>query len=286
MNSTTEPTLTARVLAQFQGTADPRLREILLALVSHLHAFAEETSLTFGEWLNGIEFLTRVGQMCDDNRQEFILLSDVLGLSMLVDGIENHDLGDATESTVLGPFFVEKAPVQPIDADIAMGHDGEPLHVTAIVTSDDGQPLRNAEVIVWQCDSDGFYDVQHAQREGFFLRGRFRTDAQGLVRFWTIVSPPYPIPHDGPVGDLLDLSGRHPWRPAHIHFRIAAEQHRTLVTHLFPRGGPYLDSDVVFGVKQSLIMDLADHGPGIGPNGRDCPDGWKSLTHTFRLSSN
>lgn len=284
MTNSNQASLTEAVLAQFQGTPDPRLREILLALTAHLHAFAQETSLTGEEWLKGVEFLTRVGQTCTEHRQEFILLSDVLGLSMLVDAIDHGDPGNASESTILGPFFVDAAPCLPIDADMGAGHAGEPLHVSVVVRSADGQPLPDATVDVWHSDEGGHYDVQHDDGRGLFLRGRFRTDREGRLRFWTIAPPPYPIPDDGPVGDLLKLAGRHPWRPAHVHFLIAAEDHRTLVTHLFVAGGRYLDSDAVFGVKQSLVVELTQHGPGNGPNGRECPEGWKSLAHEFRLA--
>lgn len=285
MNDDTETSLTAVVSAQFAKAHDPRLREILLALTSHLHAFARETALTFDEWHKGIEFLTRTGHMCKDGRQEFILLSDVLGLSMLVDAIEHRTHQSATESTVLGPFFVDDAPSRPNGADIGAGLEGDLLLITASVAGADGQPLADADVVVWQCDEDGRYDIQYPGRDSYFLRGRFRTDEQGQIRFWSIVSPPYPIPDDGPVGDLLKASGRHPWRPAHVHFHISAAGHRTLVTHLFTAGGDYLDSDVVFGVKPSLVVDLVPHGPGTAPDGRVCPDGWKSLNHQFLLAA-
>lgn len=284
MNDTTESDLTKAVLAQFSGAQDPRLREILLSLTSHLHAFARETSLTFDEWMKGIEFLTRVGHMCTENRQEFILLSDVMGLSMLVDAIGHRGDQKVSESTVLGPFFVESAPEIPLDVDIGAGHPGTPLHISVTVADSNGQPLPQAEVIVWHTDEDGLYDIQHSGDRGLFLRGRFRTDQNGELRFWTIVPPPYPIPDDGPVGDLLRHSGRHPWRPAHVHFMISAPHHRTLVTHLFVAGGDYLDSDAVFGVKQSLIVDLAEHSPGRAPDGRNCPAGWQSLDYHFRLA--
>lgn len=285
MTSDTETSLTAAVSAQFAKTPDPRLRELLLSLTSHLHAFARETALTFDEWHQGIEFLTRTGHMCKDGRQEFILLSDVLGLSMLVDAIGHRTQDSATESTVLGPFFVDDAPTRPNGADIGAGLAGDLLLVTAVVAGADRQPLADADVVVWQCDEDGFYDIQYAARDGYFLRGRFRTDAQGQIQFWSIVPPAYPIPDDGPVGDLLKASDRHPWRPAHVHFHIAAAGHRTLVTHLFLAGGNYLDSDVVFGVKPSLVVDLATHDPGTAPDGRHCPVGWKTLDRHFQLAA-
>jgi len=285
MNTDVETNLTAAVSAQFAKTPDPRLREILLALTSHLHAFARETALTFDEWRQGIEFLTRTGHMCKDGRQEFILLSDVLGLSMLVDAIDHRTQDSATESTVIGPFYVDDAPTLPNGADIGAGLDGDLLLVTAVVAGVDRQPLIDADVVVWQCDEDGRYDIQYATRDNYFLRGRFRTDGQGQVQFWSIVPPAYPIPDDGPAGDLLKASNRHPWRPAHVHFQITAAGHRTLVTHLFVAGGDYLDSDVVFGVKPSLVVDLEPHGPGTAPDGRACPGGWKALNHHFQLAA-
>lgn len=284
MNHASEAALTDRVLAQYRNTPDPRLRQILSSLITHLHGFARETGLTFAEWQQGIAFLTRVGQMCTGDRQEFILLSDVLGLSMLVDTIDHRNADGASESTILGPFFVEDAPDLPIDAAMDAGQSGVPLRVTIDVKGGEGQPLPDAEVIVWHSDNDGLYDIQHEAGSGYFLRGRFRTDAQGCLRFWTITPPPYPIPDDGPVGDLLGLAGRHPWRPAHVHFLIAAEQHRTLVTHLFIGGGDYLDSDVVFGVKQGLVVDLERHAAGRAPDGRDCPQGWNCLSYSFCLA--
>jgi hydroxyquinol 1,2-dioxygenase len=195
--------------------------------------------------------------MCDANRQEFILLSDVLGVSMLIDALNHPMTANSTETTVLGPFYVEAAPERPLGADIASGIAGVPLLVSGTVASADGRPLPGATVDTWHSDAEGFYDVQQLDRTGgLVLRAKFGTDDAGRFDFRSITPAAYPIPHDGPVGRMLKAQGRHPWRPAHIHFRIEAPGHRTLVTHVFLEGDRYLDSDVVFGVKDSLVTTL------------------------------
>ena len=250
------------------------------SLVRHAHDFVREVELTQDEWFAAIMFLTRTGQMSDDKRQEFILLSDTLGISMLVDAINHRQPAGATETTVLGPFYVQNPPVRPHGADITAGLHGTPLFVSGSVASPDGKSLAGAAVDVWQSDDDGFYDVQKPGDDPS-LRARLITDAQGRFSFWTIAPKFYPIPHDGPVGDMLKATKRHPYRPAHIHFMIAHEGYDTLVTHLFVDGDPYLDSDAVFGVKQSLIVDLTDEtGPAPG---KPLTGGWKSLDHKFGL---
>lgn len=222
----------------------------------HLHAFAREVELTHDEWQAGIRFLTEAGRLSTDSRQELILLSDVLGLSMLVDAIANRKPAGATASTVLGPFHVADAPARELGDDIAGTRQGERCLVTGRVVSVDGTPLAGARVDVWQADHEGFYDVQRSAdlRE---LRAVFRADHNGFFWFRTIVPAPYPIPDDGPVGRLLRAAGRHPNRPAHIHFIAAAEGHEPVTTHAFVAGSPYLDSDAVFGVKESLIVDFS-----------------------------
>jgi hydroxyquinol 1,2-dioxygenase len=279
-----DQTLTQAVVDRFGETPDPRLRQLLSSLTRHLHAFVRETEPTFDEWLQTVLFLTATGQKCDDVRQEFILLSDVMGISMLVDAV-NHRMSDgATESTVLGPFFVENAPRFEPGADITGGMEGEPLFVDVVIRSAGGAPLPGATVDVWQSDSEGFYDVQRDDRgEGAKLRGTLTADAQGRVRFWSVLPTAYPIPYDGPVGELLKATRRHPWRPAHLHFKIAALGHETLVTHLFVEGDPYLDSDAVFGVKESLICQFTRHEAGAAPDGRPMERPWRSLNHDFVL---
>jgi hydroxyquinol 1,2-dioxygenase len=278
-----EHNITAAVIDRFANTSDPRLKQIMTSLVSHLHDFIRDIEPSFSEWESAIGFLTRTGQMCDDKRQEFILLSDTLGASMLVDAI-NHRLPEgATETTVLGPFFVRNAPVFPNGADISAGLAGELLFVEASVKSADGQPLPNAIVDVWQSDDDGFYDVQRTDLSDAALRGQFRTDAAGKIWFRTIQPAAYPIPYDGPVGDMLRATERHPWRPAHVHFMIAAPGYETLVTHVFSAGDEYLDSDAVFGVKNSLIRDFTHQQPGKLPDGTQTTAPWRHLTYDFGL---
>ncbi|MFF2363122.1 intradiol ring-cleavage dioxygenase [Streptomyces sp. NPDC058122] len=251
--------ITDAVVDSFAGTADPRLRELLGALTRHLHAFVRETRPTTAEWERATAFLTATGQMCTDTRQEFILLSDVLGVSMLVDSLNGHDGPGATESTVLGPFHLTRSPVRELGATIDLVGTGEPCVVSGRVLSRDGGPLPGAVLDVWQADERGFYDVQRpdVQPPGNG-RGLFTADAEGRFRFRTCVPSPYPIPTDGPVGALLGATGRHPWRPAHIHFIASAEGHAPVTTHIFVADSPYLDADAVFAVKRSLVQDFAE----------------------------
>jgi hydroxyquinol 1,2-dioxygenase len=256
MDLTSEST-TAAVIESFAQTADPRLREILQELVPHLHDFVRKVRLTLPEWEAAIEFLTAVGQKCDANRQEFILLSDVLGISMLVETINGQEAG--TESTVLGPFHVVASPERDNGDNIDLLGGANPCLVTGRVMDTGGSPLPGATVDVWQCNEDGFYDVQQPDVQPLGNgRGLFRTDPDGRFAFRTVVPSHYPIPTDGPVGKLLLATGRHPYRPAHIHFIVDAPGHRTLTTHIFVAGSPYLDSDAVFAVKKSLIADFQE----------------------------
>jgi len=251
----TESTLTAEVLRRIAGTPDARLKQVMTSMVKHLHAFVREVRPTQAEWFEGIRFLTNTGHMCDDKRQEFILMSDTLGVSMLVDFINYGKLGQATESTVLGPFFVEGAPEMPLGASIARpGTAGEPCVVSGTVKDLRGRPIAGAVIDVWEGGADGLYDVQ--KPDGTNLRARFRSDAQGGFHFRCITPVSYPVPHDGPVGKMLVATGRHPMRPGHLHFMIEAPGCETLITHLFVKGDKYLDSDAVFGVKASLIVDF------------------------------
>ncbi|MEW2806109.1 intradiol ring-cleavage dioxygenase [Streptomyces massasporeus] len=251
--------VTEQALASLRGTADPRLRELLTGLVRRLHDFARETRLTQEEWERAIAFLTATGRMCTDTRQEFILLSDVLGLSMLVETLSGDHAAGATESTVLGPFHMTESPVRALGDDIDLVGGGEKCVVSGRVRSADGTPLPGAVVDVWQADDKGFYDVQQpgVQPAGNG-RGLFTADAEGRFWFRTCVPAAYPIPTDGPVGGLLRATGRHPYRPAHIHFIAAAEGHTPVTTHIFVAGGDYLDSDAVFAVKRSLVQDFAE----------------------------
>ena len=253
----TEETATGAVVASFAGAADPRLREILGSLVRHLHGFVREVEPSFAEWEQAVGFLTATGQKCDDTRQEFILLSDVLGVTMLVDAVNHRKAPEATESTVLGPFHQVESPRRELGDTIDLVAGGEPCVVTGRVASLDGTPLAAATVDVWQADDHGFYDVQQpgTQPRGNG-RGLFTCDGDGRFWFRTVTPSPYPIPADGPVGALLGATGRHPYRPAHIHFIVAAGGHLPVTTHVFVAGSPYLDSDAVFAVKQSLVRDF------------------------------
>ena len=254
---TTDVTVTDEAVASLEGTADPRLKELLTGLIRHLHAFARETRLTQAEWERAIGFLTETGQTCTDTRQEFILLSDVLGLSMLVETINGDHAAGSTESTVLGPFHMTESPVRQLGENIDLVGGGEPCVVSGRIVSDDGTPLPGAVLDVWQADGNGFYDVQQpdVQPPGNG-RGLFTADAEGRFWFRTCVPSPYPIPTDGPVGELLKATARHPYRPAHIHFIATAEGHNPVTTHIFVAGSDYLDSDAVFAVKQSLVEDF------------------------------
>jgi len=275
-----ERSITDAVVERFATTPNPRLKQILTSMVRHAHDFVRDVELTQDEWLYAIQFLTRTGHMCDDKRQEFILLSDTLGVSMLVDAINHRQAAGATETTVLGPFYVQNPPVKAMGADIVAGLHGTPLHVTGTVKSADGRVLGGATVDVWQSDDDGFYDVQK-ESDDPSLRARFIVDNDGRFDFWTIAPKFYPIPYDGPVGDMLKATKRHPYRPAHIHFMIAQPGYDTLVTHLFDDNDPYLDSDAVFGVKQSLIVHLEERKRPAP--GRPDLSAWKRIDHTFGL---
>lgn len=272
-----ERALVERVLASYAATPDPRTQQLAEALTRHLHAFLRETRLTEEEWRRAIDFLTAVGHITSERRQEFILLSDVLGLSMQTITINNEAYADATEATVFGPFFVEGSPEIGLGGDIAGGATGEPCWVEGRITGTDGAPVPGARVEAWEADADGRYDVQYAD-DRVAGRGHLHTDDQGRFRFWAVTPTPYPIPDDGPVGDLLRATGRSPMRAAHLHLMVEAAGHRTLVTHVFPRGDPHLDSDSVFGVRDSLVIDVRQQLPNTPtPDGRDVAGPWARI---------
>ena len=273
MRNLNQDTITQAVLARLATTTDPRLKEIMTSLVQHLHAFAREVRLTEPEWLQGIEFLTATGQMCDTKRQEFILLSDTLGLSMLTVAMNNDKPLGCTEPTVFGPFFLEEAPRFELGDDVANGAKGEPCMVRGTVKSLDGTPVPHALINVWQADADGNYDVQYTHLAHPQARGILHADDQGRFHFKTILAEAYPIPSDGPVGKMLAATNNHAWRPAHLHFMIEAEGYERLITHVFRDQDQYLDSDVVFGVRSSLIADWVK-----------LPDGSYSLEFDFVLN--
>lgn len=258
-----QDTITQAVLARLAEMPDARLRHLMTSLVQHLHAFARETRLTEDEWKAGIDFLTAVGHTCTPTRQEFILLSDVLGLSMLTVAMNQDKPQGCTESTVFGPFHVDGPPHYEHGQDLANGAPGEPCLVRGRVLSLDGQPVAGARVEAWQADAEGKYDVQYEDLGRHQARGELQAGADGRFEFRTIVALPYPVPTDGPVGELLMATRRQPWRPAHLHFLIEAPGHQTLVTQVFREGDPYLDSDPVFGVRQSLVTHWVRHGDGM-----------------------
>jgi protocatechuate 3,4-dioxygenase beta subunit len=255
--------LTARAVAGLDGCPDPRLRELIAGVVEHLHAFALEHHVTQAELMAGIHFLTAVGQACGDTRQEFILLSDTLGLSMLVDLINHGAGGGATESTVLGPFYVHGSPPRSNGDAITDDLGPQPLVVTGHVRDTAGQPLPGATIDVWQNAANRLYAVQDTRQSPENLRGLFRADDGGAFGFRTARPVDYPIPDDGPVGRMLQATGRHPWRPAHVHLIVSAEGCIPVTTHVFDSESRYLDSDVVFGVKQSLVRTFIAHDPSV-----------------------
>jgi protocatechuate 3,4-dioxygenase beta subunit len=258
--ATTEEDITREVIQRFEGTPDPRLREIIQSLVRHIHGFVREVRLTEAEWFKAIQFLTATGQMCSEKRQEFILLSDTLGISMVVDRINHPKPDGATEPTILGPFYRPGATLMPAGGNISpRDKGGMPTFVSGRVLDLEERPVAGALLDVWQTSSDGLYDVQDPSIEHMHMRGTFRTDKDGRYWFRTTRPKQYTIPQDGPVGEMLRATGRHPWRPAHIHFILSAEGYETVVTHIFDKDDKYLESDTVFAVKDSLICTFVQH---------------------------
>jgi hydroxyquinol 1,2-dioxygenase len=283
MRNLTEQNLTDAVLGALQRADDERFRQIMTSLIKHLHAFVREVELTEAEWSAGIQFLTATGQKCDDKRQEYILLSDTLGVSMLVDAINHRKPGGATESTVLGPFYVPGAPEMPGGADIAQGVTGEPAYFTGRVLSPEGTPIPGAILDLWSTDGEGWYDVQR-QGQGLRVRARIRTDADGRYAFWTVKPVSYPIPTDGPIGRMLLKMGRHAYRPAHTHMIVSAPGYEPVTTHVFVEGDPYLESDAVFAVKNSLVVPFVRHDPGVAPDGRRVDRAYYTVRYDFGLA--
>jgi hydroxyquinol 1,2-dioxygenase len=267
-----ERELIEQVVASYDGAENDRLKLLMQALTRHLHAFVREVRLTEAEWEAAIEFLTACGHITDDKRQEFILLSDALGVSMQTVAVNNEAYGSATEATVFGPFFVEGAPRIELGEDLSFGANGEPCWVEGTVQDTEGKPVAGARLEVWEADENGCYDVQYGD-DRTAARAHLFTDDEGRFRFWGITPTPYPIPDDGPVGRMLAATGRSPMRPSHLHFMVSAPGQRTLVTHIFVAGGEYLESDSVFGVKESLIRDFARQPAGTAtPDGRELGD--------------
>jgi hydroxyquinol 1,2-dioxygenase len=288
MRNISEDTITQAVLASFSECKDKRLWTIMTSLVQHLHAFARDVKLTEEEWFKAIQFLTDTGHITDDKRQEFILLSDTLGLSMLVTTQNNRKPAKCTEATVFGPFFVEGAPDYENGDDISNGAMGAPCFVQGRVVDLSGEPVANAQLEVWQSDEEGYYDVQKPpvadEKPEHRGRGRLRTKADGSFHFRSILAVAYPIPNDGPVGRMLEAVGRHPWRPAHLHFMISSPEHETLITHVFREGDEYLDSDAVFGVRSTLVAEWKRQEAGIAPDGTKMDTPFYTLEYDFVLN--
>lgn len=273
---TTPAAITAQAVASFEDCADPRLRELMQAFVSHLHAFATEVALTEDEWRALIDTLTATGRITDERRQEFILWSDALGLSMLVDALARPPDG-ATESTVIGPFYRPGAPLRAYGESMAEEPAGTPAWIHGRVLSNAGEPIAGAELDVWQNGSDRLYAVQRPEAPEDHLRGRYRTRDDGSFAFVAVRPVAYPIPDDGPVGRMLAATGRHPWRPAHLHIIVRAEGFRTVATHIFDSASEYLDSDAVFAVKRSLVRQFVERSADDPERPSGFGDSWTSL---------
>jgi hydroxyquinol 1,2-dioxygenase len=288
MRNINEDTITQAVLEAMAGCTNDRLSTVMTSLVQHLHSFARDVKLTESEWRYAIDFLTDVGHITDEKRQEFVLLSDTLGLSMLVTTQNNRKPVECTEATVLGPFFVTGAPEYRNGDDISNGAAGLPCFVTGSVRGLSGEPVAGASIEVWQSDEDGYYDVQYGDPQdanvAYQARGRLQTLPDGRFHFRSILAEAYPIPHDGPVGRMLDALGRHPWRPAHLHFWIKAPGYEPLITHVFRNGDQYLDSDAVFGVRSTLVVDWIKHPPGVAPDGTAMDTPFNTLNYDFVLN--
>ncbi|HKX43655.1 MAG TPA: dioxygenase [Burkholderiaceae bacterium] len=291
MSEYNQAKLTQDIVDAFGNTPDPRLRELMTALVKHILAFAREVDLTPEEWLAGLKFLNATGQISTEKRPEFILLSDTLGLSMMVVALAQarasgtlQGATEATEATVEGPFYWPGAPDVPLGGDIGEGVPGEPAFYMGRVTDTNGRPLAGALLDVWSGNGDGKYDMQLGPNPTMQARGRFRTDAEGRYWFWSIRPTYYPIPDDGPVGDMLRATDRSIYRPGHIHMMVSADGHVPLTTHLFVAGSPYIDQDAVFGKRDSLVVEFDQHAPGKAVDGREMKVPYYSASYDFRLA--
>lgn len=284
--------LTSRVVESLAHTHDPRFKEVMTCLVRKLHEFIREVDLTPQEWIKGLEFLAATGKKCDSKRQEFILLSDTLGVSMMVvmlqqarstrKSLDSLPATAATEATVQGPFYWEGAPELPLGSNIAEGVVGEPTFYSGVVTDTNGRPLAGALLDVWSGDGEGNYDMQ-VEGADMAARARLRTDGEGRYSFWSIRPSYYPIPMDGPVGSMIEMMGRDPNRPGHIHMKVSAPGHEEVTTHLFVANSPFIHTDIVFGVRDSLIVEYARHEPGLSPDGRAMQTPYWSACYDFIL---
>jgi hydroxyquinol 1,2-dioxygenase len=282
-------TLTDAVIGRLADCRDPRFKQVMTSLVTHLHDFVRDVDLQGDEWMTAIQFLTDCGRACTDKRQEFILLSDTLGVSMLVVALAQAKVQQgrqgatpATEATVQGPFYWEGAPDVPLGSNIAEGVPGEPALYNGRVTDLEGKPLAGALLDIWSGDGEGVYDMQ-MEDGGMRARARIRTDREGRYWFWSIRPSYYPVPADGPVGRMLDRMARHPNRPGHMHMKVSAPGHHELTTHLFVKDSPYIESDAVFGVRESLIVEFEKCRPGVAMDGRQMDRPYHVAHYDFRL---
>ncbi|MFC5951017.1 dioxygenase [Pseudonocardia lutea] len=283
MKLVTEENITDLAVERWATARDPRTREVLTALVRHLHDFAREVRLTEAEWMAAMKWLTATGQISDEKREEFILASDVLGLSMLVVQMNNRLDPAATPATVLGPFHIDGSPELEFGGDMSDGLPGTPLYLSGTVTALDGTPVGGAVLDVWQSDADGVYEAQLPEVDEARLRARYTTRADGSYCLRTIAPKGYSIPMDGPVGDLIGRTGISHFRPAHVHFLLAVDGYAPLITHLFREGAEFLDSDVVFGTKEELVVAFEEREPGPTPDGGKCDVPWLEARYDFRL---
>jgi hydroxyquinol 1,2-dioxygenase len=278
----TEQNLTDVVLDRWKNIPDPRLRQVMGSLIKHLHGFVRDIEPTEKEWAAAIDFLTRIGKMCDDKRQEFILFSDVMGVSMLVDSLNHRLASGATPTTVEGPFHVANAPEVADGGNMAKGAPGVPCFVVGKVRDLDGKPVGGATLDLWQTDGEGFYEAQRDVTEPW-MRGLYKTRPDGSYVIRTVAPIGYTIPMDGPVGELVKKTSISPMRPAHIHFCVESPGYHRVVTHLFQRGCPYIETDVVYGVKEPLIVDFVEKPPGVAPNGEKVDTPFCVINYDFVL---
>ena len=277
-------TITQQAVARWVTTHDPRLRELITRLIPHVHAYAREVGLTHQEWINGLNFLARVGQWTTDARGENILLSDVMGLSMLTVMLNDKLPKGATPHTVLGPFYVDDSPELEPGGNMAEGVEGEPCFVSGQVRNLAGAPIAGAVLDMWQADDEGIYEVQLTEKSGPYLRGVYHSGPDGRYLVKTIAPLGYAIPMDGPVGELVKKTDISYFRPAHIHFILSAPGYQKIITHLFKRGTEYLENDVVYGVKQELIADFHRHEPGVAPGGEKVDTPFWTIEYDFVLA--
>ena len=283
MQLVTEENITGLAAERWSTGDDPRLAQVMSALVRHLHEFAREVELTEEEWMAGMQWLTRTGQASDEKRQEFILASDVLGLSMLVVQLNHRFAGAATPATVLGPFHIPGSPSMPYGGDMSEGLPGRPLYICGRVVSVDGEPVADAVLDVWQADEDGLYESQIADVDEARLRAAYSTRADGSYCVRTIAPKGYSVPMDGPVGALIERTEISHFRPAHVHFLIDVEGYERLITHLFQRGAEYLENDVVFGTKEGLVVEFEEREPGPTPDGGESSEPFLVAKYDFVL---